>query len=188
MKNSETKDFVAYEYLSLNVDSEKEALYIDCYESFGWMLVNSTYLVDKEDYYINNYNVSDKKLVNLKFKRDRKVKNKAQLLALQRKLEGALKELSKLERIPSSMGIIWAMIIGVVGTIFLAISVFQITGSNPNYVIFAMSGFIGIVGWVLPYFTYRKVKSDKEKENISLIEEEYNTIYDICEQASKLIG
>lgn len=41
MTNSETKDFVAYEYLSLNVKSEREPLYIDCYENFGWILINN---------------------------------------------------------------------------------------------------------------------------------------------------
>ena len=46
MKNSETKDFVAYEYLSLDVDSDKEPLYIDCYENFGWFLTNNSALVD----------------------------------------------------------------------------------------------------------------------------------------------
>ena len=35
MKNKEVKDFVAYEYISVNVNSLKEPLYIDCYENFG---------------------------------------------------------------------------------------------------------------------------------------------------------
>ena len=38
MKNSETKDFVAYEYLNISVKSDKEPLYTDCYEAFGWIL------------------------------------------------------------------------------------------------------------------------------------------------------
>lgn len=187
MKNSETKDFIAYEYLSINVKSDKEPLYIDCYENFGWILINNTALVDKEDYYINNSNINNNKLINIKFKRDRRIKNKVKLLSLQRKMEFSLKELEKLERYPSAIGCVYAMIIGVIGTIFLALSVFSITSSNPFNILGIISGIIGLIGWVLPYFIYRRVRGSKEKEVTSSIEEQYNTIYDSCEQAKKLI-
>lgn len=187
MKNIETKDFVAYEYLSINVKSEKEPLYIDCYENFGWVLINNTALIDKDDYYLNNSNINNNKLVNIKFKRDRKIKNKMKVINLQKKLEMALKKVEKLEKEPSSIGFIYAMIIGLIGTIFLALSVFAITAQNPFYILGSLCGIVGIVGWILPYFVYKHVKAKKEQINISLIEEEYNTIYDSCEQAKKLI-
>lgn len=51
IKNSETKDFIAYEYLSINVRSDKEPLYIDCYENIGWMIINNvSSLVEEGDY------------------------------------------------------------------------------------------------------------------------------------------
>lgn len=187
MKNSETKDFVAYEYLSMNVKSDQEPLYIDCYENFGWTVVNHTALVDKDDYYLNHSYINGNRLVNIKFKRDRRIKKKAELLSLQRKLEGSLKEIERLENEPNATSIAWAMGFGLVGTIFLAISVFSITAENPIYFLGILTGVIGIVGWILPYFVYKKIKMDVEKENITLIDEEYNTIYDVCEQAKKLI-
>ncbi|MBQ2872715.1 MAG: hypothetical protein IJE89_01795 [Bacilli bacterium] len=187
MKNSETKDFVAYEYISLNVKSEFEPLYIDCYENFGWILINNTSLIDSEDYYINNSNVNNNKLVNLKFKRDRRIKNKVELLSLQRKLESSLKEIETLEKEPYTKGIISALTIGLIGTIFLALSVFSITATNPLIISCIICGIIGLTGWFLGYFAYIKVKVKTQKENISLIEEQYNTIYDSCEQARKLI-
>lgn len=186
MKNSETKDFVAYEYLSINVKSDKEPLYIDCYENFGWMLINNTALVDNEDYYINNINTNGNKLVNIKFKRDRKIKNKAELTSLQRKVETSLKEIERLEIEPSTKGMISAMTIGVIGTIFLAISVFSITASNPLYILGVICGIPGIIGWILPFFMYKKIKANKAQENITLIDEQYNIIYDACEKAKKL--
>ena len=187
MRNSETKDFVAYEYLSLNVKLEQEPMYIDCYENFGWMLVNNTALVDKEDYYLNSVIISNTRKVNIKLKRDRKIKNKSQLMTLQRKMEQALREIDSLEKQPDSLGIIWALIIGMLGTIFLAISVFSITATNPLYVLSIMTGAIGIIGWILPYFVYETVKAKQAQENITLIEEQYNILYDSCCQAKKLI-
>lgn len=187
MKNSETKDFVAYEYISMNVKSDKEPLYIDCYENFGWTLINNTALIDKDDYYLNNTNLNDKKLVNIKFKRDRRIKNKNELMNLQRKLEIALRELERLENEPEKDGIIWALVLGFIGTIFMALSVFSVTAANPLYIACILFGIIGMIGWILPYFTYKKVRETKVKENTSLIEEQYNVIYDSCEQAKKLV-
>ena len=188
MKNSETKDFIAYEYLSLNVDSEKEPLYIDCYENFEWILINNLALVEKEDYFINHVSTKTSKKVNLRFKRDRKIKNKTQLLSLQRKLELSLKEIERLEKEPFSKAFIQAMTIGMIGTVFLSISVFSITATSPLYFLGAISGAIGIVLWILPFFVYKNKQNLKEKENVSLIDEQYNNIYDICEQAKNLIN
>ena len=188
MKNTETKDFVAYEYLSMNVTSEKEALYIDCYENFGWILTNNNGLVDKEDYYINNSNINGKKMINLKFKRDRKIQNKAKVISLQKKLERGLKELERLESEPSTKGTIYAVIISVIGTIFLALSVFAITATNPLILLGIITGIIGLSGWFLSYPIYKKIKTKQENINTTLIEEQYNNIYDSCEQAKKLIG
>lgn len=186
MKNNATKDFIAYEYLSLTVDSEKEPLYIDCYENFGWLLINNSALVEKEDYFINNVPSNYHKKINIKFKRDRKIKNKAQLLSLQRKLESSLKEIERLEKEPYSKAFILALTIGIIGTIFLAVSVFSITAATPLYVPCVISGVIGIVLWIMPYFIYKNKYRAKEQENISLIDEQYNNIYNICEQAKNL--
>ena len=191
MKNSETKDFVAYEYLNINVKSDKEPLYTDCYEAFGWNLVTNTALVEEGDYYINNIpNVNGNKQVNLKFKRDRKIPNKLELQNIQRKMELSLKELDKLESEPNTKGIMKSLTIGLLGTIFLAISVFAITANNLeviNYIICAVAGIIGMAGWALGFISYNKTKTKVEQENQSLIEEQYNTIYDCCEKANKLI-
>lgn len=187
MKNNEIKDFVAYEYLALDVKAELEPLYIDCYESLGWIFINNTALVDKGDYYINHYDYNEKRLVNIRFKRDRRINNKKQLVVLQKKLDNALKQVEKLESIPNSMGVIWAMVIGVLGIIFLWFSFMVIRGDNPIYILGIVCGIMGTVGIILPYFVYNKVKNKHLQENTILIEEQYNTIYDCCEQARKLV-
>lgn len=184
MKNSKTQGFVAYEYLFLRVKPEKEPLYIDCYESLGWQVVNTPALIDREDYYLNHLNTTG--YVHLKLKRDRKIKNKAQVVALQRKVEIALQEIENLEKQPNSTGIIYSLLVSFIGTIFLAISVFSITANSPLFIPFVLCGTIGIIGWILPYFVYQSVKSRKEKENALLIDEQYDILYDNCEQAQKL--
>lgn len=190
MQNSKNLDFVAYEYLNINVPSEKEPLYMDCYENFGWILVNtkSSGLVDKDDYYINNSYINGNKLVNLKFKRDREILNKAKIISLQNKCEASLKKLSTLEKEPHKKGSIYASLNATIGTIFMAISVFAVSATNPNYILTVIAGVIGIIIWCLSYTIYKKIKLKQEKINASIIEEEYNTIYDSCEQAKKLLN
>lgn len=190
MQHSETKDFVAYEYLSVNVPSEKEPLYMDCYENFGWKRVSTktSGLVDKDDYYINNFNVNGKKLVNLKFKRDRAIQNKAKVILLEQKCISSLKKISTLESEPHKKGATYATINAVIGTIFMAISVFAVTNVNPNYIITVITGTIGIIIWALSYMIYKKIKIKQTEINTSIIEEQYTIIYDSCEQAKKLLN
>lgn len=188
MKNTETKEFIAYEYFSTNVESDKEALYIDCYENFGWTLINNISnngLVDNEDYYINNYYIN--KLINLKFKRDRKIPNKAKIINYQKTCENSLKELSRLEKEPNKKGSIYAVINAIAGTIFITISVFSITATTPHIILGTITGIIGLIIWFLSYPIYKRIKINLEKTNTSLIEEEYNKIYNSCEQARKLL-
>lgn len=190
MKISETKEFIAYEYLSINVISDKEPLYKDCYENFGWKPINNLSnngLIDKDDYYLNNYNINGNKLVNLKFKRDRKILNKIKIISLQKKCENSLKELDRLEREPIRKGTIYSFTTGIIGTIFLAISVFSITANNPFIILGTITGIIGLILWGLAYPIYNNTKQKQETINIPLIEEQYNIIYDACEQARKLI-
>lgn len=191
MKNSETKDFVAYEYTSIDVTSDKEAIYTDCYESFGWKLTGSDMnngLVDKDDYYINNFNVSRNTLINLKFKRDRKIPNKAKVVSLQKKCENGLKELERLEKEPNQKGTIYAVCASVMGVFFLAISMFIITATTVFNIMGILTGLIGLCFWIVAYPIYKSIKEKQEKFNTSLIEEQYNIIYDSCEQAQKLLN
>jgi len=185
MKNSETKDFIAYEYLSLNVKEENISMYVDCYENFGWQLIKENYSKN-DDYYIN-HNANEKKMINIKFKRDRKIKNKQELNNLQKKTEISLNNIDKLKNQPDNLGMIVSMLIGIAGTIFMALSVFSITATNPLIIPCIIFGFLGMVGWAIPYFAYTKVKIKKETENTSLIEEQLNIVYDNCERASTLI-
>lgn len=190
MQHSKTKDFIAYEYLSVNVPSAKEPLYMDCYENFGWLKINSqtSGLVDKEDYYLNNSNINGQKLVNLKLKRNRSILNKAKIITLQQKCETALKKINTLEKEPHQKGATYATINALIGTIFMAISVFAITNVSPNYIVTIIAGGLGLIIWALSYLIYKKIKLKQTDINTSLIEEQYNTIYNSCEQAKKLLN
>ena len=186
------KEHIQYEYLSLNVKSKLEPMVMDTYENFGWKTISSSALTDKEDYYINNTGTNGEKLVNIKFKRNRKVKNKDKLNVLQKKCEETFKKVDKLEREPHTKGTIYSLIIAMLGCVLLAISVFAITGEREigliDYVLSTPIGIVGIVCWILAYFRYVKTKEKVEEKNHPLIEQLHEDIYNACEEAQKLIG
>ena len=100
---------IVYEYISINVKSELEPMYIDCYEHFGWIHIKNE---EKKDYYINN-NVNQD-IVNIKFKRDRMISNKEELNELQKKCEKSFLKINRLEKEPVSFAISYALIIGMI--------------------------------------------------------------------------
>ena len=176
------QDYIAYEYISINVKSDLEPMYIDCYENFGWIHINNT---RKKDYYINSNINPD--IINIKFKRDREIKDREKLQALQEKCEKAFLEVHRLEKNSQSIATMYSLTIAFIATIFMAISVFAVTGEKVIWFPAIVGGAIGIIGWILPYFVYNNIKNKKEIENKTKIEKQQNIIHDTCKQARKIL-
>ena len=50
--------------------------------------------------------------------------------------------------------------------------------------IFAIPGFLG---WILPYFLYKKIVRNQTEKLTPMIEAKYDEIYEICEKGNKLL-
>lgn len=175
------EEYITYEYKSINVKTDLEQMYIDCYKNFGWIPVNNI----REDYYINDN--PNPNLINIKFKRNRKIQHRETLNKLQEKYEQALLKVNKLENEPNLKGLIYSMSLGIVASIFLTISIFSATGEKTAWFLAIFCGIIGIIGCIMPYFIYKNTKTKSENENKTKIEEQYNIMYDICEQVKKIL-
>lgn len=167
------KNFIGYEYKEVTVDRDKEGVYMDGYPNFGWKLDGGSDTI---------FGLST---INLRFKRDRKIPNKAELTRLQRQFESNVNEIEKLEQSKITSASIAAYTIGLIGTAFMAGSVFAFLGDMiPLCIVFAVPAFIG---WVLPYFSFLKIKSSRIKTVTPLIEQQYDSIYEVCEKAHNLL-
>jgi len=167
-------NYIGYEYKEVTVDRDMEGVYADAYPNFGWKLDG------------RSDSVIGISTVNLKFKRDRKIQNKAELTRLQRHFEGNVKEIEKLEQSKTTTAFTAAMAVGIVGTAFLTGAVFAFIYAEmiPLMILLAIPGFIG---WALPYQLYKKIQMMKNQTVTPLIEKEYDTIYEICEKAHSLL-
>jgi len=171
-KNSE--NYIGYEYKEINVDRDKEGVYADGYPNFGWTLEG------------NSAPIFGLSTVSLKFKRDRKIQNKAELTRLQRQFESNVSEIEKLEQSKATKAQIVAFTIGIVGTAAMAGSVFAfLAGMIPLCIVLAVPAF---VGWVLPYFSFIKIMNKRIATVTPLIEQQYDSIYEVCEKAHGLLA
>ena len=167
-------NFVGYEYKDITVSHNMESVYVDGYHNFGWILEGTASTVNSIF------------SVVMKFKRDRKIRNKAELTRLQRQFDARVAEIETLERSKGIGASAVAYIIGVVGTAFMAGSVFAYLASMlPLSILLAIPAF---VGWIVPYLCYCNIRKKKTVKVAPLIDEKYDEIYEVCEKANGLLN
>lgn len=179
MSDRINQGFVGYEYREISVPEYLSSLCADSYPYFGWRL-------DGNPAQSKNRH-SKSPYVDLRFKRDRKIMNKTELTRLQRNFDGCVDQLEALEKAKTFMPFVIAVIVGLIGTVFMALSTFAITADPPHVVVCVAFAVPGITGWILPFFIYRKMVLEKIKKLTPLIEQKYDEIYEICEKGSGLL-
>ena len=175
------KNYIGYEYKEIEGDSSMVSLLLDGYENFGWE-VNESLPTGS----MGGMSGRNQRTV-IRLKRDRKILNKAELTRLQRNFEACVSQIQMLEQRKTSGATAYAIILGIIGTAFMAGSVFAVTAQPPYYILCILLAIPGFLGWIFPYFLYRKV-AEKQTEKITpLIEAKYDEIYELCEKGNKLL-
>ena len=159
--------FIGYEYKEVTVSRGMEGVYADGYPHFGWKLEGGS------------DSALGLSIVNLKFKRDRKIRNKAELTRLQHQFDSNVKEIERLEQSKTTPAFITALTVGIIGTAFLAGATFTFIYAHmiPLMIVLAIPGFIG---WFLPYQLFKRIRAKKSASVMPLIEQQYDAIHDIC--------
>ncbi|MGN0350238.1 MAG: hypothetical protein ACI4ES_01200 [Roseburia sp.] len=167
-------DFTGYEYRDITVKKTMQSVYADSFGSFGWIAEGIEEAIGKVDSIV------------MKFKRNRKIRNKGELTRLQRQFEACVAEIISMERSKKTEAATIAYVVGVIGTAFMAGSVFAVTSGNiPLCVILAIPGFIG---WIISYPIFKSVSSKKTEVLNPLIDQKYDELYTVCEKAHALLN
>ncbi len=177
--------FKAYEYKEVETDADQFSFLVDSYESFGWRLDDNMPGDKGEDVYTKR--LAGGKNVKLRLKRERKIINKAELTRLQRNFEACRNEVEELERLKRSGATVWALTVGVIGTVFMAGSVFAVVADPPQILLCIILAIPAFIGWIMPYFMYKKMVAAKTKKIIPMIEAKYEEMYELCEKGNKLL-
>ena len=177
----EQRNYVGYEYKEVVTDSSMVFLLLDGYENFGWKVndcLPDNRMVEKP---------GNGQRTVIRLKRDRKILNKAELTRLQRNFEACVAEIQTLEQRKTSAATAYAIILGVIGTAFMAGSTFAVTAQPPHYILCILLAIPGFLGWIFPYFLYKKIAGKQTEKITPLIEAKYDEIYEICEKGNKLL-
>lgn len=176
------KNYVGYEYKEIIAGSSKASFLLDGYESFGW----------KTDENLSG-NGNIRKTLNqnkiiIRLKRNRKIINKMELTRLQRNFEACVSEIEALEKSKTSSATMYALILAMIGTAFMAGSVFAVTARPPYLILCILLAIPGFLGWILPYFLYKRIVEKQTEKLTPLIEKKYDEIYEICKKGNKLLN
>jgi len=169
------KDYIGYDYKSITVAGDKTSLYIDAYENFGWIPDDSSPAGQFAG------------IATLKLKRDRKILDKTELTRLQQHFEACMDEITVLENSKTQTATIYSIAAGLIGTAFLAGSVFAVTAAPPMIFLCVVLGVPGIIGWILPYQLYKSITKKRESVIAPLVEQKYDEVHAICEKGNALI-
>lgn len=197
------KQYIGYDYKEMTVSKKFEPVWKDSYINFGWEIEKSQPAIEKHawgpirvmaaplailhgEMFKNMVedHVSTNK-VELKMKRDRKIQNRNELNRLQVSLDTTLNEMEHLEATKTYGASVVACIIGLIGTVCMAFSMFSYLASN-------MAGCVGFaivafVGWIMSYVSYILLKKKREAVVDKETEVKYDTINNICMQAHELV-
>lgn len=77
---------------------------------------------------------------------------------------------------------VWALIVRVIGTAFMASSTFAVTNEPPAIWLCIVLAIPGLAGWILPCFLYHFMYRKQTKKVQHLIEEKQEELYEICEK------
>lgn len=169
MENEHQPSYVAYEYKEIEASGERAALLTDCYQSLGWE-------AEKESF-------PDR----IMLRRSRKIMNKAELTRLQRNFEACIEEIDTLQKSKKSKAAAVSILIGLVGTAFMAGSVFAVTAQQPVIWLCVLLAIPAFGLWALAPVLYPRMVAKRTGIVNQLIEEKYDEIYTICEKGSKLL-
>lgn len=171
--------FTAYDYKEVAVEADRASMILDGYENFGWM---------SDENFPEMVISSQKSRMLVRMKRDRKIINKAELTRLQRNFESCIEQIRELEYSKKSVPAAVALAAGVVGTAFIAGSVFAVTAQQPYIILSIILAVPGFTGWILPYFIYRGMLKKQEEKVAPFIEAKLDEIYEICEKGNRLLN
>ena len=175
MSSQPENTYIGYEYKEISVAAKDVALFLDGYENFGWIPQAPRPAAPGRG------------TVTLHLKRNRKIINKMELTRLQRNFESCMEEIRQMERSPRQVATAWALGMALAGTVFMAGSVFAVTGEPPRYLAMILLAVPGFAGWLLALPVYRRAFRRQRRKLQPFLDAKYEEIYQLCEKGHSLL-
>ena len=182
-------NFVSYEYKDITVKRGSVEMYVDCLNNFGWTLVDDG-LLSLQDALAPLHDAAGTSgtldMVNLKFKRHRRIENKQEINRLEHRCEEALAAIGKMERKNNAYTMGISLGTGIVGTAALGFAAYFFISSS--IVAGVALSILGLSGWAIGFLSHRNLGNKKAAQTELLIQEQLDNAYEACEQAHALLA
>lgn len=186
--NKNNAEYIGYEYREITVLRKHASLCLDSYPCFGWEAdPNRETRIEDRNGQLSKSVPKTGDTATLYFRRNRSICNKAELTRLQRHFDSCIAELKELDRSKTTGAIIAALVVGMLGTAFMAGSTFAAVSEPPIIWLMVLLAIPGFLGWIVPYFLYRAIVRKRTKAVEPLIEQKYDEINTICEKGTHLL-
>ena len=162
--------YLSYDYKELKIREDMDLRHLDALECFGWEIDT-------------NKSTTQKVYV---LKRLRHIVNKTELIRLERNLDSCLYEIAQLQKSIDTYAAMAAITVGMIGTVFIALSTFAIVNDPPLILPCIVLAVPGFIGWLLPYFIWKYVKERRRRKIMPFVEKKYDEIDQICNKAIRL--
>lgn len=165
------KEYLLYEYITVKIRRVLSDTCQECYQCFGWEILSEKIAPEGKE---------------LQMRRSRKIKNRTDLMAQQRKMEDAMITIERYENVKDLMPTIAAILVGLIGTVFFVLAGMAATrGLWAGFVILLVPGFALCT---LPLYVHKVLLQKNQHMYEEEINREYGIIAEACEQAKNLLA
>lgn len=170
------KDYVSYEYKTVNVKMKDQAKAMDMYEAFGWEVTGSTPSIMGD--------------ATISLRRDRKQKHKQELTKLERQAEDMFETVDRLQKSKTVGANVFAYSFGIFATLVLGggmCLVMLVENSVPALIVGAALGIVGLALCGINYQIYRHIVARKIRQVLPLIDQTEEKIANVLEKGNDLL-
>lgn len=164
----------SYEYARTTVANDLVTVTCDCYENLGWELTGSK-------------TSQAGGTTALSFRRSRKIRNKAQLVKIQRTMDDLIASITTLEGEKTRKAGVRALTLGILSTLVLGVGMCCTMVWN-LMVLGIIVGLVGIAGCVAAWLLYRSTVAKETERATPSIEAAYDSLATACEEAQTVLA
>lgn len=173
MSQSDKRSFVSCDYKEVDAERAHLSQFLDAYACFGWQ-------IDREPVEVGGH-------MRCSLRRDRHILNKVELTRLERQFEACMDAIRALEASIHSRATMASLVVALLGTAFMAGSVFAVTAQPPIIWLCVVLAIPGFIGWGGSYFVYKRVYRMRSRLVEPLIDGKRDEIEETCKKGLRLL-
>ena len=166
-----------YEYKNIVVSGDHNALYQEAYQCFGWQPCGT------------RSNLLGERLWTISMWRNPRIRNREELVRLERKFEDCVEEIDQFERRKKNTAIGISLAVSLIGSaLFVGGILALVVGRSVSMII--LSNFLFVLAcldYLISYFVYRNRAKSRTAADMEFMSKKYGEINELMKQGRALL-